>query len=430
MNIWKWPQDRDAILAFFDRATETPPQIESTVARTIEAVRKGGDQAVARLTNEVHGTQLKDGPFDVDATTLEDAWNATPAALKRALRNARRRIETFHRAQRLKGWKIVERGFGRLEQRVVPLERVAVWVPAGRAPLPSTVLMDVIPARAAGVDEIILVTPPRADGTADPGILAAAHLVGVSRVLCVSGVPALAALAYGTETIPRVDKVVGPGSIYVTTAKKQLYGRFDIDGVAGPSEVLVIADARAPVEYVAADMLAQAEHGEDSSAGAILIGGGKRAAERLAGELHGQLGRLERSETAEASLREHGYIISVAGPEHAVELANRKAPEHLEIMTDNARALAGHVRHAGAIFVGPYTPETLGDYIAGPNHTLPTGGTARFFSPLSVWAFYKTSHTIEARPGGLAMLAEDAITLAETEGLTAHAEAIRIRLKR
>jgi histidinol dehydrogenase len=396
-------------------------------------VRRRGDAAVVDFTKKFDHVALKAGDFEVPAERLAAAWAATPRRLQQALKTARRRIEAFHKTQALKGWTINEPGFGRIEQRVLALERVAVYAPGGKAAYPSTVLMDVIPARVAGVKEIILVTPPQADGWPDPRTLAAAHLAGVTRVLRLGGAQAVAALAYGTQSLPRVDKVVGPGNIYVATAKQKLYGQIDIDAVAGPSEVLILADAQAPLEFIAADMLAQAEHDEAASAGAVLVGGGARRVAALQAEIERQVALLPRSAIAAVSLRERAYIVTAKTATQAVEIANLKAPEHLEIMIGTAaesRKLAGQVRNAGAIFVGPWTPEPVGDYVAGPNHTLPTAGTARFFSPLSVWAFYKTSHTIEATRAGLAALAEDIITLAEAEGLTAHAETVRQRFPR
>ncbi len=428
MRIFDWPRQRTEVTDFFNQLTETPEHVERAVDDIIEQVRSGGDRAVAELTARFDGAEIAAGDFNVPRERLAEAWRVAPSPLKHALRTAKRRIEAFHKRQRLSGWSVREPGFGRIEQRVLPLARVAIYVPAGKAPLVSTVLMSAIPARVAGVREIILVTPPGKDGWPDSGILAAAHLAGVDRVLRIGGSPAMPALAYGTETIPRVDKVVGPGNIYVTTAKKRLYGRFDIESTAGPSEVMILADTGARLDWIAADLLAQAEHDGDNPAGAVLIGGGRRRAEALAKEVARQTALLPRRELADSSLTRWGYIITARTAEQAIELAEMKAPEHLEIMAEGARAMAGRVRNVGAIFVGPWTPEPMGDYIAGPNHTLPTGGTARFFSPLSVWSFYRTSHTIEASERGLRALADDIITLAEAEQLTAHARAVKVRV--
>ncbi len=430
MRIFEWPADRAEILRFFAQASTTPPEVERAVDAIIADVAARGDAAVADLTERFDGIRLAPNDFDVPADRLAESWAAAPPDLKRALRTARRRIESFHKRQRLAGWTVREPGFGRIDQRIIPLQRVGVYVPGGKAPLVSTVLMNVIPARVAGVDEIVLVTPPGPGGWPDAGILAAAHLVGVDRVLRIGGSPAIPALAFGTDTIPRVDKVVGPGNIYVATAKQRLFGRIDIESVAGPSEIMVLADKDAPLPFIAADLLAQAEHDGHNPAGAVLIGGDRRRAEALVMEVATQLARLSRRELAQSSIDGHGYIILAANREDAVELANLRAPEHLEIMVEHGgRKMAGQVRHAGAIFLGRWTPESVGDYIAGPNHTLPTGGTARFFSPLGVWSFYRMSHTIKATRDGLAAVAPEIETLAEAEQLTAHAEAVRVRLR-
>ncbi len=427
MKIFQWPRQQSEVAEFFGQVAETPADVEKAVDAIIAEVRAGGDAAVSRLMEQFDRVSIPAGKFDVPRGKLVEAWALAPQNLKHALQAAKKRIQAFHERQRLKGWTLNDPAFGRIEQRVLALSRVAVYVPAGKAPLVSTVLMNVIPAQVAGVREIILVTPPGPDGWPNPGILAAAHLVGVDRVLRVGGSTAMPALAYGTATIPRVDKVVGPGNIFVTTAKKRLYGRFDIESTAGPSEVLILADETAKLECIAADMLAQAEHDGNNPAGAVLIGGGKRRAEALAKEVARQCAQLSRSELAASSLDRWGYIIAAKTAEQALELADMKAPEHLEIVAKNARKMAAKVRNAGAVFVGPWTPEPVGDYIAGPNHTLPTGGTARFFSPLSVWSFYRTSHTVEATRAGFMRLADDITTLAEAEQLTAHAQAVKIR---
>ena len=427
MKIWQWPGDRKKIEHWFGRSGQASERGENDARRIIRDVRRNGDRAVARLTRLYDGPSIRPGNFDVPLARLEEAWERTASSLKKALRRANTRIKTFHRRQILKGWSVREPGFGRIDMRVIPMERVAVYVPNGVAPLVSTVLMDVIPARIAGVREIILVSPPNPDGMPNENIMAAAHFAGVDRFLRIGGSPAMPALAYGTETLPRVDKVVGPGNIHVATIKKLLYGRFDIESVAGPSEVLILADRKARLDFIAADLLAQAEHDGDNPAGVVLIGGGRRRAEKLVAEVESRLVKLPRRKLAGRSIRRQGYVICAGNRNQAVTLANMKAPEHLEIMTENPRELANAVNHAGAVFMGPWTPEPLGDYIAGPNHTLPTGGTARFFSPLSVWSFYKTCHMVEATQDGLGRLSADIITLAETEQLSAHAESVRIR---
>ena len=417
MKIWNWPKDRSAVEQYFARVEEASKPVEQSVDAIIAAVRARGDAALAEYTLKFDKVAIAPGEFAVPSVRLKAAWDAAPAKLKSALRIALKRIKAYHETQKLSGHVFNEPGFG-------------VYVPAGEAPLVSTVLMDVIPARVAGVKEIYLFTPPQRDGWPDPGILAAAHLAGVTQVFRLGSAWAVAAAAFGTQSGPRVDKVVGPGNAYVTTAKQRLYGKIDIESTAGPSEVLIIADDSAPPEYIAADLLAQAEHAGDNPCGALLIGANAGRARALEAEVQRQAALLSRSELARRSIENHGYIITVKTAAQAIALANQKAPEHLEIIARGARALARKVTTAGAIFVGPWTPEPVGDYIAGPNHTLPTGGSARFFSPLSTWSFYRTSHTIEATRSGLESLAGAITTLAEAEQLTAHAESVRVRLKK
>jgi histidinol dehydrogenase len=430
MRVFEWPRQRRQVERFFESERETPPEVVRAVDRIIAEVKRDGSAAVARLTRRFDGVKLRADEFEVGAAELKRAWSATSPRLQAALRLAARRIKAFHERQRLSGWSMHDPELGEMEMRVAPIERVGVYIPGGAAPLFSTVLMSVIPARVAGVDDVTLVTPPGPSGLPYAGTLAAAHLVGVDRVFRVGGAQAIAALALGAAPIPRVDKIVGPGNIYVATAKQRLFGRVDIDTIAGPTEILILADDTAPIEWIAADMLAQAEHDRVASAGAVLIGGARERAAALKAELNRQLKKLPRAETAAASIRDRGFIILAPSAGAAVEIADLKAPEHLEIMTRGARSLSKRIRHAGAIFIGPHSPEPLGDYLAGPNHTLPTGGTARFFSPLSVWSFYKTSHAIEATRDGLARHADAIETLAEAEQLTAHARSVRVRRRR
>lgn len=429
MKTFRWPNQRDQIERFFARANRAEPSVEAAVADVLAAVRQGGDRAVSRLTKKFDHLTLDPSRFEVSHGELKRAWETQPPEVASALRLAARRIEAFHKRQRLRGWAVNETGFGRMEMRVQAVDRVGVYAPGGKAAYPSTVLMDVIPARVAGVKEIILVTPPGRGGAPNAAILAAAHIAGATRVFQIGGAQAIAALAYGTETIPRVDKIVGPGNIYVATAKRMLFGQIGIDSIAGPTEVLILADKSARPDWIAADLIAQAEHDEAASAGVVLIGALEEMESALRAELNRQLKALPRGAIASAAIRKFGYIIHVADEAAAAEIANMKAPEHVQVMTKRPRALAAKVRHAGAIFIGAHTPEPVGDYIAGPNHTLPTGGTARFFSPLSVWTFYKTCHTIEATRAGLARLAPAIESLAEAEGLTGHAESVRIRFR-
>lgn len=431
MQIFDWPADRPAVERFFHRTdTNASSEIETSVREILSAVRARGDEAVAEYGARFDRVEIAPSEFEVPREAIDAAWDATPAKLRAALKTAASRIEGFHRRQRLKGWTRKDPRLGRLELRVQPLARVGVYAPGGKAAYPSTVLMNVIPAKVAGVREVILATPPGPDGLPPSGVLAAAKLAGADRVLRVGGAQAMAAMAYGTATIPRVDKLTGPGNAYVATAKRLLFGAVDIDSVAGPTEVLILADATADLRHVAADMLAQAEHGEDSSSGVVLIGGDRARAEALIAEVERQTAETPRAEIVRASIRDCAYAILAETPKEAVEIADLRAPEHLEILTEDARRLSRKVRNAGAIFVGAWSPEALGDYVAGPNHTLPTSGTARFFSPLSVWSFYRTCHTIEATRKGLARLAPAIDALAEAEHLPAHAESVRVRLGR
>lgn len=429
MKIFDWPRDESRVRRFFARAEEDNPEVEKAVAAIIRTVRAEGDAALVQLTRRLDKARLKPSQFELSRADLEAAWRATPPRLQSALRLAARRIRAFHEHQRLKGWVMHDRNLGRMEMRVQPIERAGVYAPGGKAAYPSTVLMDVIPAKVAGVDEVILTTPPGRNGMPEPIVLAAAYISGVDRVFRIGGAQAIAAMAYGTKTVPRVDKIVGPGNIYVATAKRQLFGQIGIESVAGPTEVLILADDSVRLDWIAADLLAQAEHDEGAAAGAVLIGMPPETAKELYAEIRRQSARLPRRAIADEAIRRGAFIIRVKSEEEAAAIANLKAPEHVQVMTRNARRLARRIRHAGAIFIGPHTPEPVGDYIAGPNHTLPTGGTARFFSPLSVWTFLNTSHTIEATREGLARHASAIEALATAEGLTAHAESVRIRSK-
>ena len=357
---------------------------------------------------------------------LEAALARVEPEFLAVLREAADNIRAYHAKQKRESFVMTQRDGVILGQRILPLARVGIYVPGGTASYPSTVLMNAIPARIAGVGEIIMVTPPGRDGAVNPHILAAAKIAGVTRIYKVGGAQAVAALTYGAGFIPRVDKLVGPGNAYVAAAKRLAYGSLDIDMVAGPSEVLVIADRPADPKYVAADLLSQAEH--DRLASAVLLTDSWELAQAVDREVVRQTGYLERSEIMEESLRDFGCAIVCDSLERCVELANEIAPEHLEIMTEEPRALLPLVKNAGAVFLGAYTPEPLGDYLAGPDHVLPTSGTARFFSPLSVDSFLKTMSVLEFDRAALAPIAGEIITLAETEHLTAHANSIRVRM--
>ncbi len=395
-------------------------------------VRKRGDRAVLRYTSRFdrvnfNARQLRVGPREVSAAVRK----CDVGGLK-ALRLAARRIEAFHRRQVPKSWSIGGRG-ERLGQKVSPLSRVGIYVPGGRAAYPSTVLMTGIPARIAGVPERVMCTPPGPDGKLSPWVLAAADLAGVTEVYKVGGVQAVAAMAYGTETIHAVDKVVGPGNAYVTAAKRLVFGEVDIDHLAGPSELLVVADDSARPDWVAADLLAQAEHDPDAWVGLVAVGRGGKSrmlAGRVIAKVRERLRGLERGAIAGAAWRRNGLVIEVADMEAAAGVAAAVQPEHLSLVVRNAARWVDRFSRAGAIFLGGYSPVAAGDYVAGPNHVLPTGGTARFASPLGVEDFLKRTSVISFDKAALARVAEAAVTFAQLEGLSAHAASVRVRFSR
>ncbi len=356
---------------------------------------------------------------------MDEALEAVDDNLLEVIQRASENIRIYHEKQRENSWFITKENGIVLGQKITPLKRVGVYAPAGSAPLPSTVLMDVIPAKIAGVEEIILCSPPGKDGKMNPLVLACARLAGVDRAFKLGGAQAVAAMAYGTQSVPKVDKIVGPGNIYVATAKKQVFGVCGIDMIAGPSEILVIADETADPAYVAADLLSQAEH--DRLASSILVTTSKETAYIVAEEVKIQLNKLERKEIASKSIEGYGAIIIANNMEETIEIANTIAPEHLEVCTIDPFSLLDDIKNAGAIFLGNYSPEPLGDYYAGPNHTLPTSGTARFFSPLGVYDFVKRQSVISYSKKAFDLAAADVSAFADAEGLTAHRNAVRIR---
>jgi histidinol dehydrogenase len=387
-------------------------------------VRANGDAAVKAYTERFDGVALKE--LRIPESQYEEAYaNVSPEFLE-ALRAAIANIRRFHEAQKRTSWMLPDAKGNLLGQIVRPLKRVGVYVPGGRAAYPSSVMMNVIPAQVAGVPEIVLVTPPDRDGQVNPNVLVTIRELGITEAYRIGGAQAVGALAYGTESIRPVDKITGPGNLYVALAKQAVFGQVAIDMIAGPSEVLVIADDSADADFVAADMLSQAEH--DPMAAAICVTPSAKLAVKVANSLVEQLEKLPRKEIAEESIRNYGAIVVTKDLEEAVELSNRIAPEHLELMVEDAMSLVGRIENAGAIFVGPYSSEPIGDYFAGPNHTLPTNGTARFSSPLSVDDFVKKSSLICCGKEELLKNGHHVIALAEAEGLTAHANAIRIRL--
>jgi histidinol dehydrogenase len=404
-------------------------QRAETTARTIvEAVRRRGDRALIAYTRRFDGVALTPASLQVDAAEMRAAADALPAPVRSALRLAARRIRAFHARQRQASWRYKDATGLVLGQRITPLRRVGVYVPGGHAAYPSSVLMNVIPARVAGVDEVIMVSPAGRGGHA-PAVLAAAHIAGVTAMYRVGGAQAVAALAYGTDTIGRVDKIVGPGNAFVQAAKRLVYGQVDIDSTAGPSEVLVIADATANASYVAADLLAQAEHGSGDEC-ALLLTPSRRLATAVQKEIARQLPSLPRRAAIAGVLRTRGALVVVRDMDEAVELAERVAPEHLELLVRNPERLTKRLRNAGAIFQGAFAPAPLGDYLAGPNHVLPTGGSARFFSPLGTYHFIKRTSIVGGSAAALRRLGPAVETLAELEGYQAHAAAIRIRFSR
>lgn len=400
-------------------------QVEERVRAILQAVRKKGDRALCAYTRTFDHVRLTPETLVITQSEMQSALAALPKPERAALQAAAKRITTFHRRQRPKAWTYQDRLGVTLGQRISPLERVGVYVPGGKAAYPSSVLMNVIPARVAGVKEIIVVSPPSPQGD-HPGILAAAALAGADVCFRIGGAQAVAALAYGTETVPRVDKIVGPGNIYVATAKRLVFGQVDIDMVAGPSEVLVIADESALPAYVAADMLSQAEH--DELAAPLCLTTSEPVARAVVQALTTQLASLQRREIAALALRHYGAVIVARDRTEVIDLANAIAPEHLELAVHNPRSWLKDIRHTGAIFLGHLSTEPFGDYIAGPNHVLPTGGTARFSSPLGVYDFLKRTNIIQASSRALAALGPQVVRLAAMEGLEAHARAVQYRL--
>jgi len=415
------------------RALERPPgsvdpDISRRVAEIVATVREKGDAALLDFTRRFDRVTLTAPELAVRPEEYASAERAVGEATLRSLRYAAERIERFHRECAPRSWRMKDDHGSRLGQEVRPLDRVAVYVPGGRAAYPSTVLMTVVPAVVAGVHEIVLVSPPSADRSLNAAVLAAARIAGVTEAYRVGGAQAIAALAYGTETIRRVDKIVGPGNIYVALAKAQVFGDVGIDMVAGPSEVLVVADDTADAAFVAADLLAQAEH--DPMARAVLLTPSGALRDAVAAELGRQLAELPRREIAGAALASHGALVLTRSLEEAVDLANGLAPEHLELQVADPEGLLARVRHAGAVFLGRHTPEVVGDYVAGPNHVLPTGGTARFSSALSTEDFVTRLSVIEYSAEGLAEAGPHVGELSRVEGLDGHGAAAAIRIAR
>ena len=427
--IVPYAERAERLRAILERGATFDPAVEEAARSILDRVRRDGDTALADLTEQFDG--VRPDPLKVPAAALNAALNALDSDLRSIIEEAADNVRRFHREQRERSW-FTEDGDGVvLGQRIVPMERVGLYVPGGTAAYPSSVLMNVIPAQVAEVEEIHLVSPPRADGTDEAGlphpvVLAAARLLGVEHVYAVGGAQAVAALAFGTDTIPRVDKIVGPGNAYVAAAKKLVYGTVDIDSIAGPSEIVVLADDTADARFVATDLLSQAEH--DTRASAVLVTPSRALAEAVQAEIDRLVPTLGRRAIIEQSLADYSACVVTESMEEAVAFTNDLAPEHLELITADPWATMGSIRHAGAIFLGPYSSEPVGDYFAGPNHVLPTGGTARYASALGVHDFVRRQSVIAYSEQRMMDKGEYIARFADAEGLGAHALAIRTRL--
>ncbi len=407
------------------RSAAVNKTVTETVQQIIHDVAKQGDAAVRMYTEKFDKTCPE--VFEVDRELVNDALTEADPEFVSALLNAQENIAAFHNRQKTQGFIDPHENGVVLGQRVRGLNRVGLYVPGGTAAYPSSVLMNAIPAKIAGVKELIMMTPPGKDGKPNPDILVAAAIAGIDRVFLLGGAQAIAALSFGTESVPKVDKIVGPGNIYVATAKKLLYGTVDIDMIAGPSEILILADETANPKFIAADLMSQAEH--DRLASAILITTSEKLAQEVKEQLAIQCENLSRAEIIQESLANFGAAIVCDDMEYAVQMANDLAPEHLEVAVENPFEYIGKLDNAGSVFLGQYSPEPLGDYYAGPNHVLPTSGTARFFSPLSVDSFVKRSSFIYYTEDALREAKDDIVMIAEREGLTAHANSIHVRFE-
>jgi histidinol dehydrogenase len=433
MKIYTYPSApaEKKIASIINRGIGVKKKDLLAVTRMIEDVRKNKDRALIKYTNRFDSPDLTIGSIRVTPKEFDDASKSVDRAFMRSLNRAVRQIESFHRQQLCSSWINTKRPGTLLGQMVNPVDAAGIYVPGGmggETPLVSSVIMGAVPAKVAGVHRIVMATPPMKNGMVNSHLLVAAKKVGIDAVYKVGSAWAIAALAYGTETIPRVDVIVGPGNIYVAIAKKIVAGTVGIDMIAGPSEILIIADRTAKPEFIAADLLSQAEH--DPLASSILVTDSADIAKAVAAAVEEQLRNLSRQEIARKSLSGFGAIMIVSDLDTAVELANQIAPEHLELQIEDPFAVAGQIRNAGAVFLGDYTPEPIGDYIAGPNHVLPTAGTARFSSALSVDAFIKKTSLIRYSRAAFEREAGDVIRLAEIEGLGAHANSVKIRLFR
>ncbi|MCP5017776.1 MAG: histidinol dehydrogenase [Ketobacter sp.] len=423
-NQADFEQRLDALLAW---ESVSDHGVQTAVHEIVESVRQRGDAAVLEHTNRFDHMAVTDlADLVVPDSRLQDALDRIPADQRVALQVAAERVRAYHEHQKQDSWSYTEADGTLLGQKVTPLDRVGLYVPGGKASYPSSVLMNAIPAKVAGVKEIVMVVPTPG-GEVNEMVFAAAKIAGVDKVITIGGAQAVAALAYGTETVPRVDKIVGPGNIYVATAKRMVFGQVGIDMIAGPSEILVVCDGQTNPDWIAMDLFSQAEHDEDAQS--ILVSPDADFIERVAQSLQELLPTLERESIARVSLKNRGALIKVQDLDQAVELINRIAPEHLELSVEDPQTMAQRVRHAGAIFMGRYTAEALGDYCAGPNHVLPTSGTARYSSPLGVYDFQKRSSLIMCTPEKASELGKVASVLSRGESLTAHARSAEYRIK-
>ena len=418
---------KDILENLLKRSPNNYGKFEAAVADILANVKEKGDEALFSYTKEFDKVEVTPETIRVTEAEIEEAYKAVDASLLEVIRKALVNIRSYHEKQRQNSWFTSTENGTMLGQKVTPLNRVGVYVPGGKAVYPSSVLMNIVPAKVAGVPHIVMTTPPGKDGKVNPSTLVAAKEAGADEIYKVGGAQAIGALAYGTASIPKVDKIVGPGNIFVALAKKAVYGHVSIDSIAGPSEILVLADETANAHYVAADLLSQAEH--DEMASAILITTSTELAQNVEKEIEGYLKVLSRKEIIEKSLENFGYILIAEDMDEAIEAANEIASEHMEIVTKNAFEVMMKVRNAGAIFIGEYSSEPLGDYFAGPNHVLPTNGTAKFFSALSVDDFIKKSSIVYYSRSALQEIHKDIIQCASSEQLTAHANSIAVRFE-
>ena len=410
-----------------DREESVQQEVIIRVEEILNNIKEQGNKALVAYTNKFDSENVNENNLCVSKEEIEEAYKIVDEEFIEAIKLAAENIRFFHEKQKKNSWMVTKERGVILGQNIRPLENVGIYVPGGTASYPSSVLMNAIPAKVAGVSNVVMVTPPSKDGSINPNILVAADIAGVDKIYKVGGAQAVGALAFGTETIDKVDKIVGPGNMYVAMAKKSVYGYVDIDMIAGPSEILIIADEEGNAEYIAADLMSQAEH--DRLASSILVTTSLKLAEQVKKELKRQVEDLSRKDIILDSLENYGVIIIVDSIDEAIDMSNKIAPEHLELCVKEPFLLLGDIKNAGSIFLGDYAPEPLGDYIAGPNHVLPTSGTARFFSPLSVDDFVKKSSFIHYSKEALLGVGKKVVKLAETEGLTAHANSISVRMK-